>query len=578
MLNRSCLVTTMERHDARGQRILVSAPIGRDGPALAHLLNQSGLAAVVCPSADRLPACIDENVLAVCLTEEALFGAVLAEVEQWILRQPAWSDLPFVVLTGQRENPTVLSWRERMVAVLGNVTLLERPVQGLTLTTTVQAAVRARVRQYQIRAMLDDKENAAAVLERTVESRTRALERANEDLVREIAERTQIEETLRQAQKMEALGQLTGGVAHDFNNLLMVISSGLQILVRRDDAAGRERLVKTMQQAVDRGAGLTRQLLAFSRRQALHAEPLDLAQQVRGMREILERSLRGDIHVSMSLPDTLWVVEVDPGELELVIINLAVNARDAMPNGGSIHIEASNVEAGNAPVLEQGDLQGDFVMLSITDSGTGMTPDVKARVFEPFFTTKEVGKGSGLGLAQAYGFARQSGGTVQIVTELGKGTSVRLMLPRSEKAIAPTAKDQPAMQEHGPEAAIRVLLVEDDDEVAALTAEMLAGLGYEVTRVGSPAAALGALANGRTIDLVFSDIMMPGDMNGIELAGEIRSRRKGLPVILTTGYVGEAAKRAQAAGIPLLPKPYRVEELAMLLKEAVSKTRPAQRP
>jgi signal transduction histidine kinase/ActR/RegA family two-component response regulator len=374
----------------------------------------------------------------------------------------------------------------------------------------------------------------------------------------------QAEEALRQAQKMESIGQLTGGVAHDFNNLLQAIASGLQLLDRRDDPKLHRRVFDSMHQAVERGARLTRQLLAFSRRQPLRPEPIDLAWQVGGIRELLARSLRGDIQLEMSLGPDTWPVEVDPGELERVMLNLCINARDAMPEGGTIA-----VTAGNTPDLMQGDTCGDFVRLSVRDTGIGIPPDVRARVFEPFFTTKEVGKGSGLGLAQVYGFAKQSGGSVEIDSEVGRGTTVTLLLPRSRKQPAPIehhpgATDRP---QPGGEGALQgqVLLVEDDEEVAALTTEMLRAIDCRVTHVASAAAALDALAGGQPIDVVFSDIMMPGGMSGLELAREVKRRRPELPVVLTTGYE-TAAAGAKAEGIGLLLKPYRVEALAETLR------------
>ncbi|CAM3366853.1 ATP-binding protein [Bordetella flabilis] len=547
-------------------RVLVHAPIGRDGAACVELLRRGGLDAKACASVDELLAEADAGVLVVCMTEEALFGKNLAEVAAWVANQPAWSDLPFVVLTSRVEQPAVAAWREKMVTALGNVSLLERPVQSLALSTMVRTAARARVRQYQVKALLQSQENAAAVLEDTVRARTEQLENANRELRHQMAERAQVEETLRQAQKLEVLGQLTGGVAHDFNNLLMVISGGLQLLDRQADPERRQRLAVTMQRAVARGAGLTRQLLTFARRQTLQPQVVDLARQIGGMREMLERSLRGDIDVALHAAPESWAVEVDPGELELVVLNLAVNARDAMPGGGTIDIRTENLAD-----LNEGDLRGDYVCLSMTDSGTGMTPEVKARVFEPFFTTKDVGKGSGLGLAQAYGFARQSGGTAQIISEWGQGTTVRLLLPRSHKAVETPAETCQSPAPAPARAEFHVLLVEDDNEVAALTMEMLMQLGYEVTRTASPAAALGALADGRSIDVVFSDIMMPGGMSGVQLAREIRKRRADLPVVLTTGYLGSEARGAEADGILLLPKPYRIEDLGTALETALAR-------
>jgi CheY-like chemotaxis protein len=324
------------------------------------------------------------------------------------------------------------------------------------------------------------------------------------------------------------------------------------------------RLMDSMKQAAQRGAGLTRQLLAFSRRQDLRPEPVDIARQIGGMRELLDRSLRGDVHVDFAFPDDLWPTQVDPGELELVILNLAVNARDAMPKGGMITVRAKN-----APAVSEGELHGDFVCLSVEDNGTGMPADVKERVFEPFFTTKDIGRGSGLGLAQVYGFATQSGGTVRIDTELGRGTTFTLYLPRSTRMPAP--EERPIVDLHierrPPGSAGSVLLVEDDDEVASLVGEMLDQLGYEVTRAASAAAALGALANGRHVDIVFSDIMMPGAMNGVDLAREIRRRRADLSILLTSGYAEAACDDAAAEGVRILPKPYQIDDLAKALAE-----------
>jgi CheY-like chemotaxis protein len=374
-------------------------------------------------------------------------------------------------------------------------------------------------------------------------------------------ERARVEETLRQAQKIEAIGQLTGGIAHDFNNLLMVISGGLEMLQRPLEIDRRERLLDGMRQAAQRGSALTKQLLAFSRRQALTPEPLNVARQIGKMRELLDRSLRKDVQVAFEFADDLWSIEADAGELELVVLNLAVNARDAMPDGGTITISARNCAA-----FKDDGLDGDYVRLSVVDTGTGMSPEVQAHVFEPFYTTKDVGKGSGLGLAQVHGFVNQSQGGVRIHSEMGRGTTVSLYLPRSEKV----PRDESELTETSIECACHrqaglVLLVEDDNEVAKLTTEMLDQLGFEVIRAASAAAALGALANGRRVDLVFSDIMMPGGMNGVELAREIKRRRR-LPVLLTSGYAEAATREAEAAGVHILPKPYRLDELSAALQ------------
>ncbi|HUP10517.1 MAG TPA: PAS domain-containing protein [Caldimonas sp.] len=366
---------------------------------------------------------------------------------------------------------------------------------------------------------------------------------------------------LRQAQKMDALGQLTGGVAHDFNNLLAVFANGLHLIERNVPLEQRQRVIEGMRRAIARGSGLTHQLLAFSRRSPVNAEAIDLAAQLTGMREMLARSLRGDIEVRMELEGAIWPVEIDAGEFELAILNLCVNARDAMPRGGTITIAARNVKkAGNdaAPA--------DFVELSIRDAGCGMPPEVLARVFEPFFTTKDIGKGSGLGLPQVYGFVQQSGGRIDIESAVGEGTTVTLLLPRSlhtpaAAAEAPTAP--PATRGDKSSRGV-ALLVEDDDEVAALTAEMLGHLGFDVVRAASADAALGALANSRRVDVVFSDIMMPGGINGLELGREIRRRQPDLRIVLTTGYA-DAASGMDSAEFTLLLKPYSLEALSRAL-------------
>ncbi len=407
--------------------------------------------------------------------------------------------------------------------------------------------------------------------------------RSREDLARLVAERTaeleavmaqreRAEAALRQSQKMEAVGQLTGGIAHDFNNLLQVVSSGLQLLEKPGSEERRARLLGAMRQATDRGAQLTRQLLAFSRRQELRPEVVDLGAQLAGMREMLERSLRGDIRITFSAAADLWPVEVDPTQFELAVLNVAVNARDAMPGGGVLSLTAHNVGG-----WREGALSGDFVRLALEDTGVGMAPETLTRVFEPFFTTKEVGSGSGLGLPQVYGFAAQSHGAVRIESVPGEGTTVSIMLPRARFGVL-AATARPSLEAEPPEETMApaapgttVLLVEDDDRVAELAAEMLLQLGYGFTRVRTGPAALGVLGNGQRIDLVFSDILMPGGMNGAELAEEIRRRRPGLPILLATGFEDQAIAEARASDLPLLRKPYELWTLGQALRVVLSR-------
>jgi len=403
-----------------------------------------------------------------------------------------------------------------------------------------------------------------------------SLRHLNETLEARVMERTaelvEAQAALAQAQKMEAVGQLTGGVAHDFNNLLTVISGGLDMLDRHQNPERRQRVTEGMRQAVERGAALTRQLLTFSRRQPLKPETLALDKRIAAMGELLERSLRGDIQVNTKFTSDLWPVHVDPTQFELAVLNLAVNARDAMPQGGTLTLRAHNV-----PGVDDPDVKGDFVEFSVSDTGSGIAPEVLARVFEPFFTTKDVGKGSGLGLAQVYGFAKESGGVVRIQSELSKGTKVTLMLPCSKNVSAflglrPGARERTAVKEPSFFRGRRVLLVEDDNDVASVAADMISQLGCEVIRVDNGAAALSAMTNGRSVDVVFSDIMMPGGMSGGDLARELILRWPNLPVVLTTGYHRQSVPAADDLDLPLLRKPYRIDTLANVLAAALSGT------
>jgi len=368
------------------------------------------------------------------------------------------------------------------------------------------------------------------------------------------------EAALRQTQKMESIAQLTGGVAHDFNNLLSVFATGLQLLERNVTGEQRQRVFDGMRRAVARGTGLTRHLLAFSRRTPVNPESIDIASHLKGMREMLDGSLGGHIHIEMKFGEDVWPVEIDAGEMELAVLNLCLNARDAVAGGGTVTIAAENVV-----IEEERGSQKQCVKLSVTDTGGGMPPDVLSRAFEPFFTTKDVGKGSGLGLPQVYGFAHQSGGQVTIDSEVGVGTIVTLLLPRSlqdpvESVRTADSSGTPVPRSDGARRG-HALLVEDDQEVSALTREMLNSLGFAVTHVTGAEAALGALANARVVDVVLSGIMMPGGVSGLELAREISRRHPTLPVILTTGYV-EAAARMKDDEFHLLLKPYSLEALA----------------
>ena len=392
-------------------------------------------------------------------------------------------------------------------------------------------------------------------------------------LYAEAERREAAEAALRQAQRLEAIGQLTGGVAHDFNNLLMIVSGSVQRLRRDLSSEKHTRLLDMITNATNRGESLTRQLLAFSRRQMLTPAVIDLAERLPELKDMLSRSLRDDITIEVVVPDQSCAVKVDPSELELALLNLAVNARDAMPNGGALSITAKPVVL-KGKAAEEG-LSGEFVAIRLADTGSGIPADILPHVFEPFFTTKEIGKGTGLGLSQVYGFAKQSGGTATITSTVGRGTVITLYLPRTPELPAPSiARIEP---EAAPYRAGTVLVVEDSPEVAEVATAYFQQLGYMVKQVANAHEALELLANDPKINLVFSDILMPGGMNGLELGHAIRRLYPAIPVLLATGY-SDSARDAVQQGFVVLHKPFELAGLEQGLREARTwKVEPAPR-
>jgi PAS domain S-box-containing protein len=375
-------------------------------------------------------------------------------------------------------------------------------------------------------------------------------------------QRTQ--EQLAQAQKMEALGQLTGGVAHDFNNLLMIVSGHVQLL--RSSIADNPQAVRAadaIELAARRGEALTRRLLTFSRRQKLNPEPVELATRVDAFRTMLSSSLRSGVVLAFAGLENLWPIQVDLGEFELALMNLVLNARDAMPEGGTITVAAENVTL--RPGQRGLDLRGDFVALTVTDEGVGIPDDILLKVFDPFFTTKPADQGTGLGLSQVHGFAHQSGGNVTIRSQVGRGTSVTLYVPRAQNAPAGERDPIPVEQSGSG----RVLVVEDNPEVAAVSTGLLDQLGYQCTTVHSAEAALAAIKTGKDFDLVFSDIVMSGPMDGIALAQKLDEEFPLLPILLTTGYSGRA--NAAAHNFPVLYKPYQATDLGQAVAQAIAR-------
>jgi two-component system NtrC family sensor kinase len=389
-----------------------------------------------------------------------------------------------------------------------------------------------------------------------------ALERTRR-MYTEAERREAAEGALRQAQRLEAIGQLTGGVAHDFNNLLMIVNGSVQRLRRGLSKDDQTRFLDMITTATQRGESLTRQLLSFSRRQTLTPTVIDLTRLLPEIKDMLHRSLRGDIEIKVDVPAEPCAVRVDPSELELAILNLAVNARDAMPHGGTLALRAKAVKL-KGEAVEEG-LHGDFVALRVSDTGSGIPPDALPHVFEPFFTTKEAGKGTGLGLSQVYGFAKQSGGTATAYSTFGRGATITLYLPRSYDVAQPAKTEvRDEVQSRG---VGRVLVVEDTPEVAEVCSAYLEQLGYTATSVSSGKAALDFLERKGRVDLVFSDILMPGGMNGVELARIIRERYPRLPVLLSTGY-SDSAQEAVSQGFVVLQKPYNLATLRKSLQEA----------
>ncbi len=385
-------------------------------------------------------------------------------------------------------------------------------------------------------------------------------------VTRDITERQRTQEALEQAraalfqaQKMEALGGLSSGIAHDFNNILTVVLGNLDLL-RRAPEQRRERLINNAVQAVEQGRKLTQQLLAFGRRHLHQPEVLDLNRLILGMDDMLKQSLRGDIQVVFDLTEGLWPVEVDPAQLQIALINLAVNARDAMPTGGTFRIRTENV------TIPGGDLE-QSVAIAVSDTGSGMPPEVVARAFEPFFTTKEVGKGTGLGLPQVYTFVQQSLGSVRITSEVGRGTTFTISLPRTRAQVMETPRASHDQAE--PERLLRVLLVEDNAQVAEVAASVLAERGHTVVSSASASEALHVLDSGQSFDVILSDLVMPGEINGFDLAQRVRERWPTLPVLLATGYSDQAAK-AIKAGFPLISKPYQPAALLLAVERTAS--------
>jgi signal transduction histidine kinase len=663
------------------ETLLILAPRGRDADVIRRALEQNRIASVVCKTLPSLHDGLEQVAGGIIVTEESLVGAGLEALLDWFVRQPPWSDLPIIALaTKQVGHRSARS--SDLLRRLGNVVLLERPINAETLASAAQSALRARQRQYQVEILLEEQRHTAIklralndTLEQRVEERASELNEARETLafaldsagmgswdfdlihdsarrtlrhdqifgyegllpswsthqllahiveedrpavetalekaaqsgsfeiecritrldgkvrwiaakgrvgydagrhptrmagiLMDVTERKHTEAALYKAQRMEAIGQLTGGVAHDFNNLLTVIVGGLDMIIRRPNQPERvARLAQAAMTAARRGEQLTQQLLAYSRRQMLHPETLNPNRLLLDFKGLAERAVGDSITLRFDLDPGVHPIRVDPAQLESAILNLVVNSRDAMPQGGTISIASKNVHRGSEALAAKGLSPGGYVQLCVTDEGTGIDQKTLDHVFEPFFTTKEVGKGSGLGLAQVYGFARSAGGYVAIESEKGRGTTVQLFFPRSNERLsdqqAPSSGQLPLRRAATGET---VLLVEDDEQVLTMAVDSLEELQYRVVVARNARQALDHLHGPARIDIMFSDVVMPGGMNGAQLAVEARTLRPELKVLLTSGYVGEAGSgQLGESNLPVLSKPYRRDELAEKLR------------
>jgi len=572
--------------DSTPERVLILAPYGRDSVVAAEILREAGMVAETCRDLRHLTGEVARGAGVAVLANEVILNADLRMLADWVGSQPTWSDFPFILLTrrggGLDRNP--LAARE--VQTLGNVTFLERPFHPTTFLSVAQTALRGRRRQYEAREQLealhqsDSRARAAQTdlrrlnetLETRIADRTSDLESANKELVAQIAERERVEATLRQMQRLEAVGQLTSGVAHDFNNLLTVVLGNISFLERHNSAVGKDEKVQQrlshMRLAGERGAKLTAQLLAFSRRQRLDPKPLDVNDALANMQGLLRTTIGGGIAIDWDLREGIWRAFADQTQIELVVLNLVINARDAMHDRGSITVQTANSKLG-PPETPEEPPAGEYVMIAVTDTGSGMTKEVLAKAFEPFFTTKEVGKGSGLGLSQVLGFAKQSGGGLRIETRPQEGTSVKVYLPR--------ATDDAAVRELGDFAAARtasrrgavILVVDDDGQVRDVTASILEESGYVVVKAAGGRAALDVLSHGTRVDLVLLDFAMPG-MSGTEVAGQIDSRFPQVPILFVTGYADKSAL-GTVSEERIVRKPFIGDELVRKVNAALTR-------
>ncbi|MGZ8288621.1 MAG: response regulator [Telluria sp.] len=558
------------------ERVVLLTPNGRDAEVIERALAREGFRCESVTHVDALAKAIDDGAGVAVVTEEALASGDLASLLAWLKHQEPWSDFPFVVLVSQRVaqlEPGPNNWQ----GTLGNTVLLERPLNAATLKSATLSALRGRRRQYQARDIMASRSQALDSLGRsqaellhlndTLESRIRertlALAQANDRLMNEGIERERVQQALLQFQKMEAIGQLTGGIAHDFNNLLNVIQGNMDlILLLSKDESARKRAEVARRTCV-RGAKLTSQLLAFSRNQRLDLRPTDLHDMFEGVRELVMTTIGSSIALQFHIDRDCGMVMADANQLEMALLNLAINARDAMPGGGKLHLGATCTQPPNGLLPD-----GEYRLISVTDTGGGIDPAILSKVFDPFFTTKEVGKGTGLGLSQVYGMAQQSGGTARIVSEPQVGTTVEIWLRVASASDASTARANARGDEivHG---TAKILVVEDDNSVRQSMVEALEVLGYQVSQASDGEAGLLALQNERP-HLMITDYLMPG-MTGAQLIDMANTVAPGLPIIIATGYADMNAIEQVIGTNLVLRKPFQLQELAASVSRVLTR-------
>ncbi|OFA02140.1 blue-light-activated protein [Duganella phyllosphaerae] len=555
------------------ERILILAPHGRDAEVIHQVLLRDGFSGGAVANVEALVTGLQQGAGACVIAEEALRDSSVKQLLAWLGTQEPWSDFPFVVLVARGGGHTQAA--RSTFDQLGNIILLERPLNAETLRSAAASGLRARRRQYEARRILAERTLASdslrdsraellqlnETLESRIEERTRALAQANDRLMNEVIERERVQLAMVQLQKMEAVGRLTGGIAHDFNNLLNVIQGSMDLILLLSQDANARNKAEVARRACERGAKLTSQLLAFSRNQRLNLRATPVRAMFDGVRELMATSLGSGVKLEFDVADDVGLVMADTNQMEMALLNLAINARDVMPDGGKLTVSASTASPPEGLLPP-----GRYCRIAVTDNGPGIDPAIVGKVFEPFFTTKSVGKGTGLGLSQVYGMAQQSGGTARIVNAEGGGTTIEIWLQLAQQAEA-EASAPVAIAPKPAGDGVRILVVEDDKSVRQSMVELLETLGYQVSQADDGEAGLRELRRAKP-HLMITDYLMPG-MTGAQLVAAANVEFPGLPMIIATGYADMEAIDAVIGDNTVLRKPFHLGQLAATVDHAL---------